>query len=72
MNNNSPKNPRISIGMASGRKLPPDFYQNQPVRGKMGGLQPMTMVDAMALENAWRNDLTLSSDNIIRNARLCE
>ena len=70
--NQGPQTSRIQAHGQAGRKLPSDFYAKRPELGKMGGLQPLPMVDSQSLENAWKDaSATRSGDNIIRNARLC-
>lgn len=73
MNNNSPRNPRITVGMASGRKLPEDFHARPLPRGPLGGLQPLQMIDTNELENRWKEPLGKQpTNNIMRDARLSQ
>lgn len=57
------KNPNITIGMASGRKLPPDFHTRQLQRGRMGGIESIQMVNPEA-EQRWKEPMLGNSDRL--------
>lgn len=56
-------NPNVSIGMASGRKLPPEFHTRQLQRGRMGGIESIQLVDPESQER-WREPLLGNSDRL--------
>jgi hypothetical protein len=56
-------NPNVSIGMAGGRKLPPEFHSLQPQRGRMGGIESIQMVNPEA-EQRWKEPMIGNSDRL--------